>query len=58
MRQGRDGPVWGSDWPHPRPEGPVPNAKRLVEVFLDWTPDKGKRQAILFDNPARLYGFA
>jgi predicted TIM-barrel fold metal-dependent hydrolase len=58
MRQGRDGPVWGSDWPHPRPEGPVPNAKRLVEVFLDWTPDKGKRQAILVDNPARLYGFA
>jgi predicted TIM-barrel fold metal-dependent hydrolase len=49
--------VWGSDWPHPRPEGPVPDAARLRDVFLDWTPDAAKRQAILTDNPARLYDF-
>ena len=49
--------VWGSDWPHPRPEGPVPDAARLIQVFLDWTPDEAKRQAILVDNPARLYDF-
>lgn len=48
--------VWGSDWPHPRPEGPVPDAARLLAVFLDWTRDAGLRQAILVDNPGRLYG--
>jgi predicted TIM-barrel fold metal-dependent hydrolase len=48
--------VWGTDWPHPRPEGPVPDAARLLEVFLDWTPDPALRQAILADNPRRLYG--
>ena len=48
--------VWGTDWPHPRPEGPVPDAARLLKVFLDWTSDSN-RQAILVDNPARLYGF-
>jgi 2-pyrone-4,6-dicarboxylate lactonase len=49
--------VWGTDWPHPRPEGPVPDAKRLRDVFLDWT-TPANRQAILADNPARLYGFS
>ncbi|HEX2197905.1 MAG TPA: amidohydrolase family protein [Burkholderiales bacterium] len=48
--------VWGTDWPHPRPEGPVPDAARLLAVFLDWTPDPAQRQAILVDNPSRLYG--
>lgn len=49
--------VWGTDWPHPRPEGPVPDAKHLLDVFLDWTPSAALRQAILSDNPARLYDF-
>jgi 2-pyrone-4,6-dicarboxylate lactonase len=49
--------VWGTDWPHPRPEGPVPDAARLRDVFLDWTRDPDTRQAILTDNPARLYDF-
>ncbi|HEY5215678.1 MAG TPA: amidohydrolase family protein, partial [Pseudolabrys sp.] len=49
--------VWGTDWPHPRPEGPLPDAKRLLDVFLDWTRDPAARQAILTDNPARLYDF-
>jgi len=47
--------VWGTDWPHPRPEGPAPDAARLLAVFLDWTRDAGLRQAILVDNPSRLY---
>ena len=50
--------VWGTDWPHPRPEGPVPDAKHLLDLFLDWTPQAAARQAILVDNPARLYEFA
>jgi predicted TIM-barrel fold metal-dependent hydrolase len=49
--------VWGSDWPHPRPEGPLPDAKKLLDIFLDWTPQADTRQAILVDNPARLYDF-
>jgi predicted TIM-barrel fold metal-dependent hydrolase len=47
--------VWGTDWPHPRPEGPVPDAARLLAVFLEWTRPE-HRQAILADNPERLYG--
>jgi predicted TIM-barrel fold metal-dependent hydrolase len=48
--------VWGTDWPHPRPEGPIPDAARLLEVFLDWTPEPA-RHSILVRNPEALYGF-
>jgi predicted TIM-barrel fold metal-dependent hydrolase len=48
--------VWGTDWPHPRPEGPVPDAVRLRDVLLEWT-TPAQQQAILVDNPARLYDF-
>lgn len=57
VRANPDNLVWGSDWPHPRPEGPTPDAAELVRVFLDWTPVERDRQAILVDNPARLYDF-
>ncbi len=49
--------VWGSDWPHPRIEGEMPDAGRLFDLFCEWTPDEGTRKKILVDNPARLYGF-
>lgn len=49
--------VWGTDWPHPRPEGPTPDAAHLLQLFLDWTPRPQDRQAVLADNPARLYDF-
>jgi predicted TIM-barrel fold metal-dependent hydrolase len=49
--------VWGSDWPHPRPEGPVPDAKHLLDLLLTWTPDPVARDKILSRNPARLYDF-
>jgi 2-pyrone-4,6-dicarboxylate lactonase len=49
--------VWGSDWPHPRIEGEMPNAGHLYELFHDWTPDADVRRKILVDNPARLYRF-
>ena len=42
---------------HPRPEGPVLDAASLLKVFLDWTTSDGQ-QAVLVDNPARLYDFA
>jgi 2-pyrone-4,6-dicarboxylate lactonase len=50
--------VWGSDWPHPRMEGEMPDAGRLFELFCAWTPDETARQRILVTNPVRLYGFA
>jgi predicted TIM-barrel fold metal-dependent hydrolase len=50
--------VWGTDWPHPRIEGEMPNAGRLLDLFNEWTPDAAVRRKILADNPARLYGFA
>jgi predicted TIM-barrel fold metal-dependent hydrolase len=49
--------VWGTDWPHPRPEGPTPDARHLLDLFLAWTPRQEHRQAVLVDNPARLYDF-
>jgi predicted TIM-barrel fold metal-dependent hydrolase len=52
-----DNLVWGTDWPHPRPEGPTPDAARLLQVFLDWTTGEARRRAILATNPARLYDF-
>ena len=49
--------VWGTDWPHPRIEGEMPDAGRLLDLFHAWTPDETTRRAILVANPARLYGF-
>ena len=49
--------VWGSDWPHPRIEGAMPDAGKLLDLFNEWTPDAVTRRRILADNPAKLYGF-
>lgn len=49
--------VWGTDWPHPRPEGGMPDAARLLQVFLNWTPEPA-RHRVLVRNPEVLYGFA
>ena len=49
--------VWGSDWPHPRVDGEMPDVGRLFELFCEWTPDDVIRRRILVDNPARLYHF-
>jgi predicted TIM-barrel fold metal-dependent hydrolase len=49
--------VWGTDWPHPRIEGEMPDAGRLLDLFCDWTPSEQARRVILVSNPARLYGF-
>lgn len=49
--------VWGTDWPHPRIEGAMPDAGHLLDLFNEWTGDAAIRKRILVDNPARLYGF-
>jgi 2-pyrone-4,6-dicarboxylate lactonase len=47
--------IWGSDWPH------IPDSTRdtgeLLNLLERWTDETGVRQAILSDNPARLFDF-
>jgi predicted TIM-barrel fold metal-dependent hydrolase len=49
--------AWGSDWPHPRIEGEMPDAGRLFELFHAWGWTR-QRASILVANPAKLYRFA
>jgi predicted TIM-barrel fold metal-dependent hydrolase len=51
--------VWGTDWPHPSLRSPeeVPDDGHLMSLLGQWAPEPVQRQAILVDNPARLYGF-
>jgi predicted TIM-barrel fold metal-dependent hydrolase len=61
--------LWGSDWPHPdaakrpgrsptdvRPPLPVDD-NRMLNLLAVWAPDPAEREAILVENPTRLYGF-
>jgi predicted TIM-barrel fold metal-dependent hydrolase len=57
VRANPDRLVWGTDWPHPRIEGEMPDAGHLLDLFAEWTPDETTRRRILVENPARLYGF-
>lgn len=50
--------LWGSNWPHPVWNGPMPNDGELLDLFCEWVPDEAVREQILVANPARLYGFA
>ncbi|MFT4068198.1 amidohydrolase family protein [Paraburkholderia sp.] len=47
--------IWGSDWPH------IPDGSRdtgeLLNLLAQWTDDAAVHQAILADNPARLFDF-
>jgi len=48
--------VWGSDWPFLRlpartDYGPV------LAMLTRWIPDAADRQRVLWDTPARLFGF-
>ena len=49
--------VWGSDWPHVRHKGMMPNDGSLLEQLADWGCDAPLRRKTLVDNPAVLYGF-
>ncbi len=49
--------IWGTDWPHVRHAGAMPNDGDLLnKLWLDVDDDENYRR-ILVDNPARLYGF-
>ncbi|MCF8478027.1 MAG: amidohydrolase family protein [Pseudolabrys sp.] len=49
--------VWGTDWPHPNHQGPIPDDGGLVDLIADFAPTVEARQALLVDNPQRLYRF-
>lgn len=50
--------VWGTDWPHPNHQGPIPDDGILVDILADIAPTEAARQALLVDNPQRFYRFA
>ena len=51
--------VWASNWPHPSGGAHgAPDDAVTLDVMLDWASDEKTRNAILADNPARLYGFS
>jgi 2-pyrone-4,6-dicarboxylate lactonase len=50
--------VWGLDWPHPNHRGPVPDDGLLVDLLAQIAPGPAALQALLVDNPQRLYRFA
>jgi predicted TIM-barrel fold metal-dependent hydrolase len=61
--------LWGTDWPHPDSSlvagrnatdlAPLLHIDdgRVFNQLAVWVPDAAKRNIILVDNPARLYGF-
>lgn len=50
--------VWGTDWPHPMAwDHAMPDDADLLDWTLQWDGGDAVRQAVLVDNPVRLYGF-
>lgn len=57
VEQAGDRVLWGNDWPHPNHAGPIPDEAVLVQAIARIAPEPAQRQALLTDNPARLYRF-
>jgi len=47
--------LWGTDWPHPNMKSHMPDDGRLVDVIGQIAPSGELQQALLVDNPTRLY---
>jgi len=52
-----DNIVWGSNWPHGGVRVPMPDDGDLLDFLLAAVPEEKTRNAILADNPAKLYGW-
>lgn len=48
--------VWGSDWPFTRTDQHVDYGPGFA-ALARWLPDPADRRMVLWDNPARLFGF-
>lgn len=49
--------VWGTDFPHPNHQGPIPDDGALVDLIEQIAPRPAQRQSLLVDNPQRFYRF-
>ncbi len=47
--------LWGTDWPHPNMKSHTPDDGLLVDVIPRIAPALEQQQALLVDNPMRLY---
>jgi 2-pyrone-4,6-dicarboxylate lactonase len=47
--------LWGTDWPHPNMKSHMPDDGLLVDYLLRIAPTAALQQALLVDNPMRLY---
>lgn len=47
--------IWGSDWPHPNIKGSPPDDMHLLRFIEQVCDSNALKQAVLVDNPARLY---
>jgi len=47
--------LWGTDWPHPNMKSHRPDDGLLVDTIARIAPTAALRQALLVDNPMRLY---
>ena len=54
-----DRTLWGTNWPHSNifEPGHIPNDGLLLDLLPAFAPIEAVRNAILVDNPARLFGF-
>ena len=50
-----DRAIWGTDWPHPNIKGAAPDEAGLLAFILDVCATDARAQAVLVDNPGRLY---
>ncbi len=47
--------IWGTDWPHPNMKKVAPDDGVLVDYIPKVAPTAAQQQALLVDNPMRLY---
>lgn len=47
--------LWGTDWPHPNMKSHMPDDGHLVDVIPQIAPTPELQQALLIDNPMKLY---
>jgi len=53
-----DNLVWGTDWPHPKFDGPMPDDTDMLDQFMDWVPNAQLRHKVMVENPERFYQFS
>lgn len=47
--------LWGTDWPHPNMKSHAPDDGYLVDIIPQIAPTAELQQALLIDNPIKLY---